>query len=184
MMKKSDKVILWVTLSVAGLMLGSALLWAGWNNLGNYFAAKERKEREQTAEYQRLADEKRAQMRAFWETPEGKARAAEIQQEAAKRNQAAAATQAKANQAVWARWVATRDAVCRDGITVRPTSDSTEMFVIMPSHHVAGMSNYELKNLAQTIYKALGGDNCRVYIHDEAGVEVAKAWMWGASSSK
>jgi hypothetical protein len=84
-MKKSEKVILVATLTAAGLILGGALLWAGWANMVSHYQEKARREAAEKQEVEKLNQERREQWKAYLLTPEGQAEVKRRQEEERKR---------------------------------------------------------------------------------------------------
>lgn len=81
------------------------------------------------------------------------------------------------------RWDAVAAAFKEAGASVKPSNDPEVMRVVIPFRLARQLSEYELKSLAKMAYSRLG-DTAQVYIQDEAGNDLAKAWIFGASADK
>ena len=105
-MKKSDKVILIGGLALAGLMLGSALVYGAVQNIRADNARMEREAFEKSEEQRALRERQREQWKAYLLTPEGQAEMVKKREAAAAEAQRMTmqAAQQKAAAAAEANW--------------------------------------------------------------------------------
>lgn len=189
-MKTKDKWILGLTCGVVALLLVSALIYAGIENIRTSNARMAREEAEireaarvahEKAEVQRLAE--KAKFEGWSQTHEGKAELAKRQAQTEKLREQQAKTDEILRELTWKPWRDVAKAFQELGFDTLPSSEPKVIRAVLPFEMAARITNYELMTICKMAYNRLG-EGSFVLLQDPAGTRLGQADGWNAKGYK
>lgn len=189
-MTKKDKWILGVTCGAVAMVLVSALIYAGIENIRASNARIAREEADEQ-ELRRVAQQKReagrlaekARFQAWSQTAEGKEKLAKRQEQTERLREQQAQADKIIRELAWKPWREMAKAFQEMGFNTLPSTEPKAIRVEVPFDVAVRLSNYEIATICKMAYQRLG-DGAFVLMQDPAGTRIGQADGWSAKGYK